>query len=274
MTAEVVPYEGAAPVTLFGTDDPSDIIKIATEKAEVLARVIRSRKLASIISGREYVRLEGWTLLGTMLGVFPICVWSRQIENGWEARAEARTLDGKLVGAAEAQCARDENTWKSRSDYALRSMAQTRASSKALRLPLGFVMALAGYDPTPAEEIDEGPRPTQPTAPRQQNGSAPTSRATRGSGGNVSAFWAEARKLGDKDAMFLKVQGLTGNAGVGGKSQAELDALLKELQRSVPGGTCKHEHTAYDMKEDVARLVCSDCGTFLGGEPGEGGEPA
>src|SRR3990167_10994987 len=92
VTAEVVPYEGAAPVTLFGTDDPSDIIKIATEKAEVLARVIRSRKLASIISGREYVRLEGWTLLGTMLGVFPICVWSRQIENGWEGRAEARTL--------------------------------------------------------------------------------------------------------------------------------------------------------------------------------------
>ena len=55
-------------------------------------------------------------------------------------------------------------------------------------------------------------------------------------------------------------------------SKAELDALLKELQRGVPGGTCKHEHTAYDVKEDVARLVCSDCGTFLEQEPEE--EPA
>src|SRR3990167_8857691 len=110
------------------------------------------------------------------------------------------------------------------------------------------------------------------TSPRQPNGSAPSSRATRGSGGNVSAFWAKARELGDKDAMFLKVQGLTGNAGVGGKSQAELDALLKELQRSVPGGTCKHEHTAYDVKEDVARLVCSDCGSLLEEEPEEEAE--
>jgi len=124
--------------------------------------------------------------------------------------------------------------------------------------------------PTPTQAAQPS---TQPTAPRQQNGSAPASRATRGSGGNVSAFWTEARKLiKDKDAMFLKVQALTGNAGVGGKSQAELDALLKELQRSVPGGTCKHEHTAYDVKEDVARLVCSDCGSLLEEEPEEEAE--
>jgi hypothetical protein len=32
-------------------------------------------------------------------------------------------------------------------------MAQTRAVSKALRLPLGFVMQLAGFNPTPAEEM-------------------------------------------------------------------------------------------------------------------------
>jgi hypothetical protein len=32
-------------------------------------------------------------------------------------------------------------------------MAQTRATSKALRQPLGFVMTLAGYAATPAEEM-------------------------------------------------------------------------------------------------------------------------
>jgi hypothetical protein len=32
-------------------------------------------------------------------------------------------------------------------------MAQTRAVSKALRLPLGFVMQLAGFNPTPADEM-------------------------------------------------------------------------------------------------------------------------
>ena len=44
-------------------------------------------------------------------------------------------------------------------------MAQTRAVSKALRLPLGFVMSIAGYEATPAEEMpttnpDHGPRQT------------------------------------------------------------------------------------------------------------------
>ena len=43
--------------------------------------------------------------------------------------------------------------WSGRDDYALRSMAQTRAVSKALRLPLGFIVALAGYEATPADEM-------------------------------------------------------------------------------------------------------------------------
>ncbi len=34
-------------------------------------------------------------------------------------------------------------------------MAQTRATSKAMRIPLSWVMVLAGYSPTPAEEMTE-----------------------------------------------------------------------------------------------------------------------
>ncbi len=65
-------------------------------------------------------------------------------------------MDGRVVGSAEAMCSRSETTWANRDDYALRSMAQTRATSKAMRQPLGFVMALAGFDPTPAEEMPRG----------------------------------------------------------------------------------------------------------------------
>ena len=46
-----------------------------------------------------------------------------------------------------------EKTWAGRDDYALRSMAQTRATSKAMRQPLGFIITLAGFDATPAEEM-------------------------------------------------------------------------------------------------------------------------
>jgi hypothetical protein len=128
--------------------------------------VVRKQNLASNIQGREYVQVEGWTLLGSLLGVFPVCEWTRPIDGGgWEARVEARTRDGAVVGAAEAQCSRAEKEWgpnptkgRMRDDYALRSMAQTRATSKALRQPLGFVMKLAGFEATPAEEMprDQG----------------------------------------------------------------------------------------------------------------------
>lgn len=142
-----------SPVNLFGSEEPAAIIERATQHAKALADVIKDRKLYSNIQGKNYVRVEGWTLLGSMLGVFPVLEWTRPIEKGWMARVEARTLNGQLVGAAEAQCTKDERNWKSRDDYAIQSMAQTRATAKALRIPLGFVMELAGYNATPAEEI-------------------------------------------------------------------------------------------------------------------------
>ena len=143
----------APPPTLFKTDDPVEVLERASRVADALKGVIQKQGLVSNIQGREHVRVEGWTTLGSMLGVVPVVVWTRRTDDGWEARVEARTLDGRTVGAAEAMCSKSERTWKSRDDYALRSMAQTRATSKALRGPLGFVVTLAGYEATPAEEV-------------------------------------------------------------------------------------------------------------------------
>lgn len=156
-------------VTLFRTDDPDEVVARATKTANTLANVIREQKLSTNIKGREHVRVEGWSLLGTMLGVFPVCTETRKTEDGWIARVEARTLSGAVVGAAEAICSRSENTWKNRDDYALCSMAQTRATSKALRQPLGFVMTLAGFAETPAEEMPREERPAnEPRASQDQ----------------------------------------------------------------------------------------------------------
>src|SRR3990167_759532 len=150
-TALVIHEEQA--VSLL-TGAPKERVQQATEIANALSPVIEQQKLFATISGRRHVLYEGWTTLGALVGVFPKVIWSRPIENGWEARVEAGTMSGAVVGAAEATCSRDENNWKDRDDYALRSMAQTRAGAKALRMPLGFIMSLAGFDATPAEEID------------------------------------------------------------------------------------------------------------------------
>ena len=157
------------PAAPLFTGDPGAVLVAARMIAEQLGAVIRDRHLAKRIGNRDYVLLEGWTLLGSMVGVFAEVEWTRPVldaggrQLGWEARAVARSVDGRAISAAEAMCARDEVTWRQRDEYALRSMAQTRAISKALRLPLGFIVELAGYNATPADEV---PAPGFTSAPR------------------------------------------------------------------------------------------------------------
>jgi hypothetical protein len=148
-------------VTLLGTDDPATFLAKARETALSLAVAVHDADYVVDISGRQHVKVEGWTMLGSMLGVFPIVVWTHRLSDpeGWEARVEARTRGGELVGASEAQCTRDETMWSfhpvsrrgakltPRDDHALRSMAQTRATRAALRGPLGFIFGLAGFTP-------------------------------------------------------------------------------------------------------------------------------
>lgn len=148
---------------LFGTHDPAVTIERATKVADALKDMLKKQGLIQRIQGREYIRVEGWTALGSMLGVSPRVAWSKPVENGWEARVEVVKADGTVIAAAEAQCTRSESTWKSRDDFAIRSMAQTRAMGKALRMPLGFIAVLAGYEATPAEEMP-GPEAQHRTA--------------------------------------------------------------------------------------------------------------
>jgi len=189
LNTELVEYELLERRELFGTSDPSHVVINATEVAQVLARVVEEQRLyvEIRIKGRvsRHIRVEGWTLLGSMLGVFPVVVWSRPVEVngshvGGEARVEARTLDGRVVGAAESMVTRMEDRWQAADEYAIRSMAQTRAISKALRGPLGFVFSMAGYETTPAEELshdhDTGATPGATPEPAEP-GERPASEA-------------------------------------------------------------------------------------------------
>ncbi len=146
-------YQPQQQVTLFGTNDPTAVVEAATLAAAPLADVIRKQGLIVKIGQGEHVLVDGWTLLGSMLGVFPIVVSTTQLENGWEATVEARTLAGAIVGRGDSMCLRSEQRWAKADEYAIRSMAQTRATSRALKGPLGFVMKLAGFESTPAEEM-------------------------------------------------------------------------------------------------------------------------
>jgi hypothetical protein len=158
---ELVIREMQTPANLFGTN-PVDVMRQAWVISQSLVTVIKRANLSVRIKQQEYLKVEAWTMLGSTLGVFPVVVWTRPIDRpdeagstawGWEACVEARTMAGQVVGRAEAQCTRSEGTWAGRDDYALRGMAQTRATSRAMRGPLGFVVALGGFQATAAEEM-------------------------------------------------------------------------------------------------------------------------
>lgn len=155
---ELEVYEHPASLTLFRTDEPAEVVKAATKVANALASVVEDKRLYKEISGKKHVLVEGWTLLGSMLGVFPVLDGDpEEVEvngvKGWRATVKAVRGDGSVVGRASALCLRSEANWKNRDEYAVMSMAQTRATSKALRQPLGFVMTLAGYAATPEAEM-------------------------------------------------------------------------------------------------------------------------
>ena len=183
MTSEaLVPIVEEAPRVELGViraDGPKELVKVATEAADALASVIAAKKLFSTINGRQYVRVEGWTTLATMMGCLPREVSVSRDEKGtYTATVElVRMGDQAVLTRASAECGMDEPTWAKRADYARRSMAVTRATSKACRIAFSWVMVLAGYEPTPREEIPDeergglasktGDSPPAPTSPQR-----------------------------------------------------------------------------------------------------------
>jgi len=237
-TELVVATPSPAIATLFGSESPDEIITKVAETAHALANVIAKQKLSVSISGRKYVRVEGWTLLGTLCGVFPVLEWTRRLENGWEARVEARTLSGATVGAAEAMCLRSERSWATRDDYALRSMAQTRATSKALRQPLGFVVSMAGFDATPYEEMPPPEATVVEAAPRQVGPvQAPASAAsgpiaTEKTANYVRALISQLDKAGTiaKDTLLEAIGEEYGTEDPRELTQAQASDLIERLK--------------------------------------------
>jgi hypothetical protein len=148
---------------VFATRDPAEMIRQATEAANQLMAVVSKAGLKMRIGSKDYLKVEAWTTLGVMVGCTARTEWSRPVENGWEAAVEVVNAAGVVIGRAEAECLRSEANWKNRDDYAVRSMAQTRAMGKALRMPLGWIAVLAGFEATPAEEMP-AQAATEPTA--------------------------------------------------------------------------------------------------------------
>lgn len=174
MTEELIVYDHtnvpvSKPVPFLDMELQAKI-KFATQAAGELKQIIDRQHLYSDISGQRHVKVEGWLLLGNFLGILPKEDFVKEHEDGtFEARVSlVNVATGIVIGAGSAICAPSEKRWKTAEKYARRSMAITRATSKAYRSSFSWVMSFAGYQPTPAEEMDFlEPAPTPPPAPQE-----------------------------------------------------------------------------------------------------------
>jgi len=159
---------------------PEEVIERASQIATQLAKIIKDRQLSTRIRDKDHVRVEGWTTLGAVLGVIPRERNTLRTEQGFESYVELiRTSDGVVIGGASAICSWAEPRWSKADDYAVRSMAITRATGKAYRLGFSWIMVLAGYSPTPAEEMDQVIEGTvKETSPKADSSAVPASPIT------------------------------------------------------------------------------------------------
>ena len=138
--------------------DPETQLAFAQKAASALMKVVESKPKKVIINGKQYLEYGSWQTLARFFGATAGIEWAKPIEQGnkvlgYEARAIVYQK-GEIISSAEASCLRSERNWATRDEFALKSMAQTRAAAKALRNAFGWVAELAGYQSTPAEEMD------------------------------------------------------------------------------------------------------------------------
>lgn len=135
-------------------ENPNAILGFANQ----LKDLVVDNKLYTNIKGKNYVNVEGWQIAGAFMGIFPIVENVENLSDGvnYKYRAEVSLQDkeGRKVGHGVAICTNKESGKKNFDEYAVASMAQTRAVGKAFRMNIGWLLKVAGYETTPAEEMD------------------------------------------------------------------------------------------------------------------------
>ena len=244
---------------------PAALVSGAAELASQLAIVIKKQNLATVIKGKQFVNVEGWTTLATMLGVTAREVCTVESEGVYVATVElVRMSDGACISKASAECGSSDELdkygkpiWSTRPRYARRSMAQTRATGKACRLAFSWIMSLAGYEVTPAEEmtpIIEAeqvinasviPKPTVP---------APVPEPTRITASQHKLLDAQIRDYGlDSDRVQAWLKSAWKVESFSDLSQKQFERLLIKLENWASDSYAKAE-AASALSRDAANF--------------------
>lgn len=135
---------------------PERMVVEARALANTLASIIEQQKLYTKIGSGKHVKCEGWTSMGALLGVTAKERSVQELEDGsFEAKVDlVNVRSGLVIGSGSGFVGSDEKNWMAKPKVARRSMAVTRATSRAFRTNFSWIIALAGYEPTPFEEME------------------------------------------------------------------------------------------------------------------------
>lgn len=165
---------------------PQEVMAQATEQANALIEVVEKQHLYQKIGTKRYLEAEAWETILAYNQANPVPEWVRPMTDqeghvtGYIARVNI-IKKGQVIAAGEMPCGFDDFPCRGKEGTAKHkaamSAAQTWALSKAARMKYAWVVVLAGFQPTPAEEVvqDEGPA----VAPERRPGATPA-RVVRG----------------------------------------------------------------------------------------------
>lgn len=127
-------------------------------KAAGLLKASMDRKKKKIFfNGKEYAEFHDLQVVCNYFGHSVRTYEAQPVEiggiQGFKAHADLINKDGIHIGGAEAYCMKDEPNWARKPLFQLASMAQTRAAAKCITNDYRWVLDLAGYGTTPAEEM-------------------------------------------------------------------------------------------------------------------------
>lgn len=254
MTHDMQHISAGTPGLLQLAGKPDDMLAAAKRAADALVKVVRANGWEKNIGGGKHLQVEAWQTLAHFYGV------SARVLNvepyvdelsgaaGFKATAEAILIStDQVIGRGFALCLNNEENWDLRPKYEkqngqrvktgdvavpsfqLQSMAQTRAIGKTLRGVLAFVVALAGFNTTPAEEMTGA----EPHGDGSGNGNA----AERISDAQRKMLFARAKEHGcPMNNLALIFQKKYGFAQAFEITKDKLDLILEDVKnwKNVP----------------------------------------
>lgn len=136
-------------------------IERATYIADKLAEIVTSRNWFADIQGKRYLEVEAWQFIGFQSGLDSDIEYTEPVYDGEEIvayKSKAVLLrNGVQVSSGIMECGMSSFPTQGKhgrdKDKAAQSASQTWAISKSYRNKFSFIARMAGYEPTPAEEM-------------------------------------------------------------------------------------------------------------------------